>query len=230
MRRPAYFQICQKRTSLGVRFFCRRADFFGIRNFPRTVSAGRELFGISRFGKAYSPRYRGSALHRRLRRAPLLGRCGFLRRPNPAAETSRVLWQTFRGRFVSRWGGNRNIGGGNLSQGALAPSVRWAPCARCAVSQGLGNKIELFGKTPVFWRFPEWALQAASGELQKEGEASRLKIPLQWLLICGFAVGFRIARFGEKNRTFEENIHIWVIFVRGAQGTFREVARLLQAV
>ncbi len=203
----------------GFVFFCRRADFFGMRNFPRTASAGRELFCISRFGKAYSPRYRGAALHRRLRRAPLLGRCGFLRRPNPAAETSRVLWP-FRGRFVSRWGGNRNIGGDNLSQGALAPSVRWAPCARCAASQGLGNKIGLFGKTPVFWRFPEWALQAASGELQKEGEASRLKIPLQWLLICGFAVGYRIARF-------EENIHIWE---RGAQGTFGEVARVLQAV
>lgn len=79
----------------------------------------------------------------------------------------------------------------------------------------------------MFWRFPEWALQAASGELQKEGEASRLKIPLQWLLICGFAVGYRIARFEEKNRTFEENIHIWE---RGAQETFGEVARVLQAV
>lgn len=187
---------------------------------------GGSFFCISRFGKAYSSRYWGSALHRRLRRAPLLGRCGFLRRPNPAAETSRVLW-SFRGRFVSRWGGNRNIGGGNLSQGALAPSVCSAPCARCAASQGLGRKIGLFGKTPVFWQFLEWALQAASGELQKEGEASRLKIPLQWLLICGFAVGYRIARFGEKNRTFEENIHIWE---RGAQGTFGEVARVLQAV
>ncbi len=89
---------------------------------------GGSFFCISRLGKAYSSRYWGSALHRRLRRAPLLGRCGFLRRPNPAAETSRVLW-SFRGRFVSRWGGNRNIGGGNLSQGALAPSVCSASCA-----------------------------------------------------------------------------------------------------
>lgn len=199
-----------------------------MRNFPRTVSAERELFCISRFGKAYSPRYRGSALHRRLRRAPLLGRCGFLRRPNPAAETSRVLWQTFRGRFVSRWGGNRNIGRAISRKGRAVCAWRvLRPLCRIA---GLGNKIGLFGKTPVFWRFPEWALQAASGELQKEGEASRLKIPLQWLLICGFAVGYRIARFEEKNRTFEENIHIWGIFVRGTQGTFREVARVLQAV
>ena len=35
----------------------------------------------------------------------------------------------------------------------------------------------------------------------------------------------RIARFGEKNRTFEENIHIWGIFVRGTQWAFGEVAR-----
>ena len=48
---------------------------------------------------------------------------------------------------------------------------------------------------------------------------------MQWLLICGFAVGYRIARFEEKNRTFEENIHIWGIFVRGTQWAFGEVAR-----
>ena len=168
LRRPAYSQICQKRTSLGVRFFCRRADFFGMRNFPRTASAGRELFCISRFGKAYSPRYRGAALHRRLRRAPLLGRCGFLRRPNPAAETSRVLWP-FRWRFVSRWGGNGNIGGGNLSQGALAPSVRGASCARCAASQGLGNKSDFSGKRPCFGGFRNGRCKRRPGSCKKKG-------------------------------------------------------------
>lgn len=168
LRRPAYFQICQKRTSLGVRFFCRRADFFGMRNFPRTASAGRELFCISRFGKAYSPRYWVSALHRRLRRAPLLGRCGFLRRPNPAAETSRVLWP-FRGRFVSRWGGNRNIGGGNLSQGALAPSVCGASCARCAASRGLGNKSDFSGKRPCFGGSPNGRCKRRPGSCKKKG-------------------------------------------------------------
>lgn len=147
-------------------FFLQTRRFLRNAEFPAGSLCGAGLFCISRFGKAYFPRYWVSALHRSLRRAPLFGRCGFLRRPNPAAETSRVLW-LFRWRFVSRWGGNGNIGGGNLSQGALAPSVRGASCARCAASQGLGNKIGLFGKTPVFWRFPEWALQAAFGEVAR---------------------------------------------------------------
>lgn len=149
-------------------FFCRRADFFGMRNFPRTASAGRELFCISRFGKAYSSRYWGSALHRRLRRAPLLGRCGFLRRPNPAAETSRVLW-SFRGRFVSRWGGNRNIGGGNLSQGALAPSVCSASCAVVPHRKVWGIKSDFSGKRPCFGGFRNGRCKRRPGSCKKKG-------------------------------------------------------------
>lgn len=129
---------------------------------------GGSFFCISRFGKAYSSRYWGSALHRRLRRAPLLGRCGFLRRPNPAAETSRMLW-SFRGRFVSRWGGNRNIGGGNLSQGALAPSVCSASCAVVPHRKVWGIKSDFSGKRPCFGGFRNGRCKRRPGSCKKKG-------------------------------------------------------------
>lgn len=168
LRRPAYFQICQKRTSLGVRFFADApiSSECGIsRGQP---PRGGSFFVFRVLAKPIPRGIGGAALHRRLRRAPLLGRCGFLRRPNPAAETSRVLWP-FRGRFVSRWGGNGNIGGGNLLQAALAPSVCGASCARCAASQGLGNKSDFSGKRPCFGGFRNGHCKRRPGSCKKKG-------------------------------------------------------------
>lgn len=64
--------------------------------------------------------------------------------------------------------------GQSLVRGVSAVCARRVLRPLCRIA-GLGNKIGLFGKTPVFWRFPEWALQAASGELQKEGEGKSVK-------------------------------------------------------
>lgn len=150
-------------------FFLQARRFLQNAEFPVDGLRGAgAFFCISRFGKAYSSRYWGSALHRRLHRAPLLGRCGFLRRPNPAAETSRVLW-SFRGRFVSRWGGNRNIGGGNLSQGALAPSVCSASCAVVPHRKVWGIKSDFSGKRPCFGGFRNGRCKRRPGSCKKKG-------------------------------------------------------------